>query len=830
MPSNIVLKSIDTLDPSGIRMVLEKEAGDFDYQYGRLRLTVGNITKYFPVDVSGGQIVASNGQLIGDNSKGDLELVVQKGDFGLQDGSKFQLISSLEGKNETDPSGNPIPSASWKLGNVSYSSQLMVDYPLASGPFTITEVKPSGNQVVSITLDQPLNNYFDSSAGLLTAEVVDASNTSVKDFSAELKQQIDLSGSQSTINVELTTTQLSGSYGKALKMKLSAKETNGGSTNNDFEKSTEYTVEDCKPVDTATNVSLTQSQTGLSSTLTWAASPDASGNADRLTYIVSAVHLANTTYKKVTTFDPSNNQVATISNLTAGVKYESSYEYMKARPTTAPYPSLVEEYIIGTTQTIGSSTFFAHGVPRLTSVTYAFPENDCSKNEFQNLLIEGNAEGHYIKQFYVLANGNDATDVVQYKLVDASGLTDICGNSLNVDGSANKAAAATEFKLRVDMGQPLNVALDKQMTFVAMDTNTTIDPVKFQQASDSKAANYAKNFANVNKAIDKLYSFAITTYTSDFQSISGAIDGSVNRLNTVLVDASGKIQGLAAYEAKVTDAGQKYNAFVAADASYSKAFNDHKAAVAAYNDYSNNFVVQAKAKTAELLAAKDASGQSHSGGLITAKAYNDWNNLVYPVNRQINGRTLYVDASGKASYTYDGTTTEVTVSLVNVNGVDALFNKVLAALSAAKTNTAQLKNTTANADETTWQALQTAIVARNNAYATYKTNYDTYANIVNQLVNKINTWNNGSQSRVDMLTIVNNEYNTAFAAWKASKDAYGCHNYYYGLNKSEAVIANALALKDNAATTLKLTQSVPVTPALITRSDSYENMENPVLN
>ena len=859
-PSLLEVKSIDTLlvDGSGVAQIaieLEKKVGDFNFLAAQAVLQVLQVegnnmvqsAKTFPLDVSNGQILDENKALIGDDASGIIRIVIPKSDFfGLENGADFNLITRLDGKNQADASGALVPGQAFIKGNERTSSEFTVNHPFASTEgLKITSVdETNGTQTVEITLAQSLSSYFDNSGDLTSAgiyaDAVDASgavtksDTAFKNIKNDLKSQIDTSGSTDVILVELGHSILNDHYGKQLRMKIVSKETNGGenSNSNILEKSTDYTVENCAPTNEANQVSFENSATELTSTITWSGAAD---SADKLTYIVEEVHGTGkeTVVTAPGTGDSSANQVATITKLEAGVKYQHAYIYQKAIPTSDPYPALFlskGQSIAGEKQFGGK--FFAKGVPTLESVTYAL--KDASATMFDRLVIKGDAQGHAIEQFYVLANTKlDNIDVhhVEYKLVDAAGVKDMCDNDLDNDADASANIAPGKFVVTVIYGSEQNseelaVDLTKQMVFAAMDTKTTVDPVNFQNGQDISAANYVKNYDAVTGAFIEFVETA-SNELFFFTTASGQVDASLSALSNML-DASGKIQGLAAYDVAAAAVEPAHDAWSIADASHVSAFNAKADATRHLNDFSNNFLPQAKAETARLFAAKNNVSQSANDQDAADAAYNTWNNTsVRPSTRTINNRTIRVDGSGVVTYVYsDNTATVPLPNGTNPQNVDGLVDAINTAFGAALINAGTALNDASGVDGTEFATLQAAINTRKTTHKTYSDKVTEYNKLREEITIHMTAWNNSLSGKRAALNADFADFDDKFAKWKVSKQYYGYENFYESIGTTESEVDDKKASADAIKTTYKLNQSVPAELEAKTIATDYNSVSN----
>lgn len=815
-PSELSVSSaVNTLalDGSNNRMVeftVQKQQGDFVYGEARYVLEVNGVTKYVALDVSNGQIInPANNLEIADDSTGEWTVSLKRDEDQLfnsvDDGALFSLKTSLQGKI-MDGSGNPT--GDWISSNENTISDIKMNYPLASTDLIISEVKSDGSQVVEFELTQPLSAYFDSSAGLQSAEVyrvnVDASGVEtdtdvVKDFKTELKQQIDASGSTNKVTVELSTDDLDGSYGKKLRVKLEASETNKESgSDNKLEKTTAYNVANCVPVNTPTQGTVSFTTNSTTATLTWS---DASANPDKLDYIV--VEVSNQNNLTVSTEpDACGNQVAVIDGLSAGVKYRNTYVYKKKAPAFPPYTSLIPSGFIKGTQQLGAF-FFAKTTPVLTSVTYAL--EDCSSIEFTEIKVEGNANGHSIKQFYVLVNSTDSEDVVQYKLIDANGLTDICDNSLTVDADESASAAPTNFSLKFSMDASLAVyPLENQMSFVVMDTDSTHDPVKYSAGTDTNAATFGENYTKAKTDID-LYKAAYEKTDEDYSDASNNVDASLVALQDLL-DASGKLIAGNTYNNAVQATNDAFNAWYLADASNLLAYNALIDASNVLNSFIVNFHTPASDKTTTLQAKADKTD------------LNAWNNMDFvddKITKEVDNAKVVVDESGNVQYylsdILQNRNVPITISLDNLNTADELSTRIESAFETAKTNANTNLTNASDTDASNYTVFQNAVSARNTAYTVYESSYNTYKALHDGINSSIESWNDGVNPSLNNLATLKGDFADSFGLWYQSKLHYDCsENAYEVLGTTQSAVALYDALVDDLSTDkYELKQTVP---------------------
>jgi hypothetical protein len=814
------------LDGSNNRMVefdVQKQKGDFVYGAARYVLKVNDNSKSVALDVSNGRIInPATGNKIADASAGQWTVSLKRTDplfNDVSDGATFSLTTYLEGK-KADGSGNPT--GAWISGIENTISNIKMNYPLASSGLEIIQVNSDGSQVVEFELEQPLSAYFDSSAGLQLAKVyhvnVDASGEEngtdvVKDFRNELKQQIDASGSTKKVTVDLSTGNLdnngNSSYGKKLRVKLEAYETNKGTgSDNKLEKTTAYNVENCVPKDTADGV-LTFTANTATTTLTWS---DASANPDKLEYIVVEAHNQSSSKVEFTGADTSGNQVAVIIGLSAGVKYRNTYVYNKKAPTAAPYNALIPSGLIKGTQQLGSF-FFAKTTPVLTSVTYAL--EDCSSTEFTRINVAGNANGNSIEQFIILASTNNATDVsinTFSTVIDASGLEDVCGNSLQVDALNNAAQAPTEFNVKLELsmneGRFLDVyPLERQLIVVVMDTDTANDPFKIIAGKDvdEKASAYVKNYTEASEQIG-LYEIAYDSVLQDYRDASSNVDASLVQLGNLL-DASGKLIAGNTYNDAVQETKDAFNAWYVADASNLLAYENKEIANINATDFSNNFYGPALAKTDTL----DKKAEK-----TDLNAWNNTNN--FPIRKSVNnGNNIEIDGSGNVKYVYTigisnfTAFTKISTSGIGSLSMDQVAGLIKTAFNADLSNANDNLDDAADADDTAYTTLSNKISARITAYATYENGYNTYKALVDDISSSINDWNDEANPSLNDLNTLKAGFAASFDLWKASKLAYDCSDNVYeslGTTQSDVALYNAL-VDDLSTDKYKLKQTVP---------------------
>lgn len=804
VPSAVNTLALDGSNNRTVDFAVKKAEGDFNYAVAKYVLEVNDVTKEITLDVSNGQVVnPGNNTLIQDDATGSWNVSLKRTDAlfnSIADGATFSLKTHLEGK-VPDASGNPT--GKWIKGAEYTKSNVKMNHPLASSDLVISEVKSNGDQVVQFELNQPLNAYFDSSAGLQLAKVyhvnVDASNqetgvTAIFDFKNILKQQIDASGSMNKVSVELTGNDLSNnSYGKKLRMVIHAYETNMKSgSDNKLSKTTGYNVLNCVPTDEASPLSFSNSTTDLTATLTWS---DSSANVDRLRYYVTNT-TNNTKIGGVVTSASGGSQQVTIENLTAGVKYEHSYIYEKKASGDEPYNTLIPSgYIQGAEKPGNPRFFFAKTAPLISSVTYALA--DCSSTEFTKIKVVGNAQGHSVKQFYVLVNSTDTEDVVKYKLVDASGLKDVCGNDLNIDAANNPGEAPTEFSLEFDMGASLVVfPQDKQMNFVVMDTSSTIDPVKYSAGADVNAATFGENYSKAKSDIDS-YRAAYNKTDSAYTDASSNVDNSLNVLyggngHDGLLDASRNLKAENTYNVLVNNAKTAFATWYASDASHALAYTALNDASNILNSFITNFHNPANAKTSSLDDPVDNSA-------LTA-----WNNMS-PVNGIITKEVtvgtvtakVEVDASRNVAYSLSGikqnSNVPIIIDVSGVNTANILSDRIKSAFEKAKSDASGNLTTASATDASNYSAFKKAVSDRNTGYATYKDSYDIYSTLIDNMNNTIAGWNNNLSPSLNNLATLKSNFATSYQLWYESKLHYDCSENSYetiGTDASNVAIYN----------------------------------------
>jgi len=846
-----IINEVNTLeDVSGTRMVkftlnIGDDEDDFNYGAAQYVIKVGDKQETIGLDVSNKRILlnGTHGTAMNQDQIPVEGSVPNSSDYdvndvsgtswsisfkragelfkSVNDGDLFNIVTYLEGKT-VDASNSPI--GEFIEGEKSTKADVKMNYPLsAAADLVISEVKNTGDQVVKFELEQQLSKYFDSSAGLQSANVyaVDASDvaTSVYNFKDDLKQQIDASGTDTIVAVNLAKTSLAGKYGKKLRMAIHAYETNMKTgSDNKLETTTSYVVSDCSPINvpTAGQVSFTNTTEASipSGTLTWT---DSSANEDKIRYHVLDKK-TGVVVNKIT--DPSgDDQVATITNLSAGVIYRPSYVYLKKASTVEPYSTLIESgYIEGTEKFIDNSDFIGKTKPVITSVKYAFGENDCSSTDFTHIEVAGNSNGHSVKQFYLLTNSTSDEDVVKYRLVDTSDneLEDLSGHRLDQDLAEE---APTAFNVKLSMDASLAVfPLAKQMIFVAMDTNTTTDPVVFSTGSDGDAAQFGENYNKAKSAIDS-YKTAYNTTKGAYEDLSGAVDSSMDDLNGLL-DASGKLVAENTYNALVNTAVTAFATWHASDASHALAYTALNDASSVLNSFITNFHGPANSKTTSLTQGGDNS------------ALNAWNDMTL-VNGIITKTVdvapnvtakVTVDASGKVVYylteVQQNSNVPITISLTDLNTANILSTRIKEAFETAKSTASNNLTTTSATDNTNYTAFQNAVSARNSGYAPYETSYNNYSKLHDDIVNATTGWNTNLNPSLNNLATLKSNFENSYQLWYASKLHYDCSENAYetiGTDATNVAMYNTFVsdLGEDGGVKYRLYQSTPAKQQII---------------